>query len=171
MREWALRKPHGNLKGWVVRIGDYLICRPMGWSSLWRIDHPFWDWSSLSGSVIFFGIDHPFRGSAILFRIDHPFWGPVIPFGIDHSFRGSVIPFGVGHLFWAPPYWSVKNYPHQYDDSDWVGGLLIGLWWWVADQFAILGCWILFYFFIFLFFMGFPHSGQSMGLAVGIWQW
>ena len=26
--------------------------------------------------------------------------------------------------------------------SGWAGGLLIELWWWVADWFAILGCWV-----------------------------
>ena len=125
---------------WVDRPFQGLII-PFG------IDHPF------RGSVIFFGIDHPFRGSAILFRIDHPFWGPVIPFGIDHSFRGSVIPFGVGHLFWAPPYWSVKNYPHQIR-WQWLG-------WWFVDRFVVVGrrpiCnfglldFILFFYFLWVF--------------------
>ena len=63
--------------------------------------------------------------------VDRPFQGLIIPFGIDHPFRGSVIPFGVGHLFWAPPYWSVKNYPHQIR-WQWLG-------WWFVDRFVVMG--------------------------------
>ena len=95
MREWALRKPHGNLKGWVVRIGDYLICQPMGWSSLSRIDHPFWDWSSLSGVGHLFwdrsslsGVSHPFQDWPSLLRAGHPFWDWSFLSGVGHPFRG-----------------------------------------------------------------------------------